>query len=161
MPGDAVTQGLVMWGTEYKGVWWSGSGWGAWCLISSDCWGAQQKQLHGPWWHSCGEGVHSACQNYWVPQQHLQIQSLGAKADSDVGWSWWCIYTHQLWGLITDACVVAGASHRHTHNGGGQGQQEGPGPNAGMLAAAEALAVGIYPCGCRVSSQMNAQQWKR
>lgn len=22
MPGDAVTQGLVMWGSEYKGVWW-------------------------------------------------------------------------------------------------------------------------------------------
>lgn len=22
MPGDAVKQGLVMWGTEYKGVWW-------------------------------------------------------------------------------------------------------------------------------------------
>ena len=40
-----------------------------------------------------------------------------------------------------------------THSGEDQGQQQGPAPAVGTLAAVGALAVGVYPCGCRVSPQ--------
>ena len=40
-----------------------------------------------------------------------------------------------------------------THSGEDQHQQKGPAPAVGTWAAVGALAVGVYPYGCRVSPQ--------
>ena len=63
--------------------------------------------------HVGGWAVHSAFKSYWGPQQHLQIQIIRDQGRQQC-WLEMVVYTHPLWGLITDVCVVAGTGHRHT-----------------------------------------------
>lgn len=75
----------------------------------------------------------------------LRLQ-LRTRASTGSGQSQW--YTHTLlWGTNAGVCVMAGSGFKNACSGGGQGRWQAPRLPTGVLAAAGALALGMYYCG--------------